>query len=71
VTGRTYLERGQPVTVIASRRSTARWSPAGTVTWLRPPRRHAPLNALIERADGSRIVRGLRGLRKVKESTDG
>jgi hypothetical protein len=45
--GRTYLERGRPVVVLA------RWSGKG------------PRNVLIRRADGSRVVRPFRGLRKV------
>jgi acetyl esterase len=65
VIGRTYLEHGQPVTVLA------RWAPApaagvpgGTVIWLRPPRRGGPRNVLIRRADGSLIIRPFRGLRR-------
>jgi len=54
VTGRTYLERGQPVTVLV------RWGKGG-----------GPRNVLIRRADGSCVVRPFRGLRKVKEGTDG
>lgn len=52
--GRTYLERGQPVTVLV------RWRPGA----------RCPRNVLIERADGSRVVRPFRGLRRVKEGTD-
>ncbi len=44
--GRTYLERGKPVVVLA------RWSGQG------------PRNVLIQRADGYRVVRPFRGLRK-------
>ena len=44
--GRTYLERGHPVTVLA------RWSGCG------------PRNVIIQRADGTRVVRPFRGLRK-------
>ena len=71
VPGAVYLERGQPVTVLASRRSTARWSPAGAVVWIRRPRRHAPMNVLIRRADGQMAVRGKRGLRRPKDTTNG
>lgn len=62
--GRTYLERGRPVVV------QARW---GAVAWRCPPmpicflegeRKGAPRNVLIERTDGSRVVRPFRGLRK-------
>lgn len=47
--GRTYLERGRPVTVLV------RWRtghPAG------------PRNVLIRREDGTKVVRPFRGLRK-------
>lgn len=70
--GRTYLERGQPVTVLIR----SRWSappPAPAVpwiVWLRPPRRTAPRSVLIQRADGTKVVRGFRGLRKPKETAD-
>lgn len=63
--GRVYLERGEPVTVLA------RWSRAagGERThddgWHRPPKKRAPRNVLIERADGSKVVRPFRGLRRV------
>lgn len=61
--GRSYLLRGQLVTVLA------RWAPrrpcrAGSVTWHRPPKRTAPRNVLIESADGSLTVRPFRGLRR-------
>ena len=61
MTGQTYLERGQPVVVLI------RWEtglPAdGSVIWHRPPRRNGPRNVLIERGDGSLVVRPFRGLR--------
>jgi acetyl esterase len=47
-----YLERGQPVTILAR----WRWSGKGT-------RR----NVLIKRADGTKVVRPFRGLRKIKQ----
>lgn len=56
--GRAYLERGQPVTVLV------RWRP-GT---------GGPRNVLIQRADGSKVVRPFRGLRKPQQqegSSDG
>jgi len=52
--GRTYLERGRPVTVLVQWR---RGRPAG------------PRNVLIQREDGSKVVRPFRGLRKVPAST--
>jgi hypothetical protein len=45
VIGRTYLERGCPVVVLA------RWGGQG------------PRNVLVQRADGTRVVRPFRGLR--------
>ncbi len=48
--GKTYLERGEPVTVLI------RWNGKG------------PRNVLIERQDGSRVIRPFRGLRKPKEA---
>ena len=49
ITGRFYLEKGAPVTVLV------RWSGRG------------PRNVLIQREDGSRVVRPFRGLRKPSE----
>lgn len=46
MTGRVYLERGKPVTVLAW------WHGRG------------PRNVLIERADGTKVVRPFRGLQK-------
>ena len=46
--GRTYYERGNPVTILQ------RWNGKG------------PRNVLIARADGSRVVRPFRGLRRAK-----
>lgn len=45
--GRTYLERGRPVVVLA------RWGAGG-----------GPRNVLIQRADGAKVVRPFRGLRR-------
>ncbi len=50
--GKTYLERGKPVTVLV------RWNGKG------------PRNVLIQREDGSKIVRPFRGLRKPTHGTD-
>lgn len=59
--GRSYLMRGEPVTVIT------RWAAPtpceGGVTWLRPPKLTAPRNVLVERPDGTLTVRPARGLR--------
>jgi acetyl esterase len=60
--GQTYLERGQPVAVLI-RWDTRRPSGA-SVIWHRPPRRNGPRNVLIERGDGSLVVRPFRGLRR-------
>jgi acetyl esterase len=69
VIGRTYLERGQPVTVLA-RWATPPPAPDGVVVWLRPPRRGGPRNVLIRRADGSLVVRPFRGLRRLASPAD-
>ena len=45
--GRTYFERGKPVTVLRS------WGPGGGIR-----------NVLIQRGDGTLVVRPFRGLRK-------
>jgi hypothetical protein len=47
VIGKTYLERGKPVVILA------RWGKGG-----------GPRNVLIQREDGTRVVRPFRGLRK-------
>jgi acetyl esterase len=46
--GRTYLERGIPVVVLARWRKGAK----------------GPRNVLIQRADGTKVVRPFRGLRR-------
>ncbi|GAA1516663.1 hypothetical protein GCM10009677_57450 [Sphaerisporangium rubeum] len=50
IVGRTYLERGKPVTVLIQ------WGPGG-----------GPRNVLIRRADGTKVVRPFRGLRRPPE----
>jgi acetyl esterase len=60
--GQTYLERGQPVAVLI--RWETRRPAAASVIWHRPPRRNGPRNVLIERDDGSLVVRPFRGLRR-------
>lgn len=51
MTGRTDLERGRPVVVLA------RWRPGS----------HGPRNVLIRRDNGELTVRPFRGLRKPRE----
>ena len=71
--GRTYLEAGSPVRILI------RWgrTGAGSATHIGKldgsgwGRRRAPHNVLIERQDGSRVVRPFRGLRKLPEVTHG
>lgn len=53
--GRTYLERGRPVVVLVRSRD---WGPGS-----------APRNVLVQRADGSRVVRPFRGLRVPREAS--
>ena len=63
--GRTYLERGRPVTVLV-RWYARRGAPPdrGPVVWLHPPRR-APRNVLVRRETGELAVRPFRGLRRL------
>jgi hypothetical protein len=75
ITGRTYLERGKPVRVLV------RWSGEHAAPWAgiplvvlprangKPPVRRGPQNVLIERADGSRVVRFFRGLHRLQKDT--
>jgi acetyl esterase len=65
MTGRVYLERGRPVTVIIP--YCARRAPDITGSWLHfqwPGRRPTagPRNVAVLRADGSTVVRPFRGL---------
>jgi acetyl esterase len=63
VTGRTYLEFGQSVVVLIRRwRRGAGWS--GDFPILGKAMKFGPRNVLIEREDGSRVVRSFRGLRR-------
>lgn len=68
--GRTYLEAGSPVRVLIRWGKTgagpsAPIGPLNDCSWCR---RGAPRNVLIERQDGSRVVRPFRGLRRAAES---
>ena len=85
IVGRTYLERGEPVKVLAQWRGEAlcRHAPGEAaacehVTFqnyrddtialcLRINLKRSPRNVLLQRADGSLVVRPFRGLRKPKE----
>ncbi|MEU2287856.1 hypothetical protein ABZ614_39135 [Streptomyces sp. NPDC013178] len=69
MTGRTYLERGHPVTVTIA--YSARRAPDITAPWLDfhwPDGRPAagPRNVAVRRADGSIVVRPFRGLTRPK-----
>lgn len=59
--GRMYLERGEPVVVLVGWRQTRPVLHVPGVT-TRPT---APRNVLVERADGTRVVRPFRGLRRL------
>ncbi|MFJ9033227.1 hypothetical protein ACIRQP_32880 [Streptomyces sp. NPDC102274] len=67
MTGRVYLERGEPVTVITA--FCTHRAPEITGDWLdfrwpgRPPAA-GPRNVAIRRADGSTTIRPFRGLRR-------
>jgi hypothetical protein len=71
--GRTYLEAGEPVRVLIrwGRTGASTDTPIGKLDGSSWGRRRAPHNVLIERQDGSRVVRPFRGLRKVVEVSDG
>lgn len=65
MTGRRYLERGQPITVVAA------WRQQRVVERLALPHVHTgtstPRNVRIERSDGSTVVRPFRGLRRTPQ----
>lgn len=72
ISGRSYLERGEPVTVLVG------WGPGGgdkSITAAVFASAHkvpkqGPRNVMIERADGSRVVRPFfRALRKPSTTT--
>lgn len=63
IDGKSYLERGQPVTVICGWKHTAA-APSAHILWTAPPSRYGPRNVYIERADGLRVVRPFRGMRR-------
>lgn len=71
--GDTYLERGRPVVLLARWRGTEAITIAPHQSeriQIRPPRRGkqqtGPRNVLIQREDGSLVVRPFRGLRRAK-----
>jgi hypothetical protein len=53
IVGRTYLEKGSPVTVLIQWGLKSKGESHG-----------GPRNVMIERADGTKVVRPFRGLRK-------
>lgn len=67
--GHTYLEAGSPVRILIrwGRTGAAPDSPIGKLDGSAWGRRRAPHNVLIERQDGSRVVRPFRGLRKLPD----
>jgi hypothetical protein len=77
ITGRTYLENGRPVRVLVRWNSerAAPWSGFPLIVLPRPdgkPHAHrGPHNVLIEREDGSRVVRSFRGLRRISSAAEG
>lgn len=66
ITGSTYLERGEPVTVAVAwcGKSNPDLSRLRELLPLVVTRPSGPRNVLIRRADGTTAVRGFRGLRK-------
>lgn len=61
--GSVYLEYGQPVTVLARWATPAKVIAPFQYIWHRPPG-SAPHNVLIDRVDGTLVVRPFRDLRK-------
>ena len=61
--GAVYLERGRPVVVLTRWRAPGPAPRPPWLLWAHPPK-SAPRNVLIECADGSRVVRPFRGLRR-------
>jgi acetyl esterase len=71
VLGRVYLEHKQPVEVLGRWGAVPAEPRTTGVSWLRPPRRTAPRNVLIRRADGTLVIRPFRGLRRPPDSGPG
>lgn len=71
--GLTYLEAGAPVRILIrwGRTGAGPAAPIGKLDGSAWGRRRAPHNVLIERQDGSRVIRPFRGLRKAAEVSDG
>jgi hypothetical protein len=63
----TYLEHGQPVTIVTRWGTTPLPHGPGTAVWRQSPK-PAPRNVLIRRQDGQLAVRPFRGLRKPEGS---
>lgn len=63
--GRTYYERGRPVTVVVQWATGRRAAPSPPLwlVWAKPPGR-APRNVAVRRDDGTVTVRPFRGLRR-------
>ncbi len=70
IEGRTYLLRGEPVTVVCAWRAPRRTDPPSNLPLLRLSA-YAPANVHIRHADGREYVRPFRGLRKPTTSTEG
>lgn len=69
IVGRTYYERGKPVKVLAQWRHRGNIDMGRTdfqfvLADLSPKTASGPRNVLIQREDGSLVVRPFRGLRK-------
>lgn len=67
ITGRTYIERGEPVTVITAWRQQRKVErlPVGPLLRLSTS---SPRNVAVRRADGTVVVRPFRGLRVPREA---
>lgn len=61
--GRTYLERGRAVTILARWAAPQHPLIPSWLSWHLPPK-GAPRNVAIRRMDGTTVVRPFRGLRR-------
>ncbi|MGX6605630.1 hypothetical protein ACWKSP_26380 [Micromonosporaceae bacterium Da 78-11] len=63
ISGQTYLERGEPVLVVVGWKQIPK-AERLDLPGLEALRPWTPRNVMVERADGARVVRPFRGLRR-------
>lgn len=64
--GATYLERGQPVTIVARWAKAAVLHAARAELGLPPITAFPPRNVIVRRVDGTLVARPFRGLRRAR-----